>query len=257
MRPLLALLTLASACSLYTGNGDDTKCAGAGAEPVEVQMLIDPSSNQCETFESGVGGDCGCLPCDIGSGSQTSPGPDDWAECSSTCSALAEAACEATSGCHATYESTPAGTMYWMCDAAAPLTGATAACSTLDALDCSMRDDCTATFLEQDANGPNPTWSFESCGNEVSLMDPGSCTGVIACRSAEPACPPGTIAGIANGCYTGYCIPQSDCGPGEPGSCSTTGITCDVGPPMCPSGTLPGVLDGCWSGYCIPTADCP
>jgi len=41
--------------------------------------------------------------------------------------------------------------------------------------------------------------------------DPGACTGTVTCGSPAPACPTGTTAGIANGCYTGYCIPESSC----------------------------------------------
>jgi hypothetical protein len=41
--------------------------------------------------------------------------------------------------------------------------------------------------------------------------DPGSCEGEVTCDEGAPACPPGSTAGIADGCYTGYCIPLEDC----------------------------------------------
>jgi hypothetical protein len=46
-----------------------------------------------------------------------------------------------------------------------------------------------------------------------STLDPGQCSGPISCTTAPPACPVGTTAGIENGCWTGYCIPNVDCGP--------------------------------------------
>src|SRR2546430_11136804 len=45
----------------------------------------------------------------------------------------------------------------------------------------------------------------------------GTCSGVVMCDLASPACPGGTPAGIANGCWTGYCIPTADCGSPGPG----------------------------------------
>jgi Cys-rich repeat protein len=85
--------------------------------------------------------------------------------------------------------------------------------------------------------------------------DPGQCTGTITCATPPPACPTGSTAGIANGCYTGYCIPNADCSPHDPGLCYAT-ATCATPPPACPSGTLPGVANGCYTGYCIPTSSC-
>lgn len=41
--------------------------------------------------------------------------------------------------------------------------------------------------------------------------DPGSCVGDVGCRAAVPDCPPGTIPGVENGCWTGYCISFEDC----------------------------------------------
>jgi hypothetical protein len=46
----------------------------------------------------------------------------------------------------------------------------------------------------------------------VANQDPGACTGVVVCDSLPPTCPMGTVAGIRNGCWTGYCIPESACG---------------------------------------------
>ena len=40
---------------------------------------------------------------------------------------------------------------------------------------------------------------------------PGLCYADVTCDAPEPDCPPGTAPGIANGCFTGYCIPLDDC----------------------------------------------
>jgi hypothetical protein len=42
---------------------------------------------------------------------------------------------------------------------------------------------------------------------------PGRCWDPVACDAAPPACPTGTVPGIANGCYTQACIPTDLCEP--------------------------------------------
>jgi hypothetical protein len=85
--------------------------------------------------------------------------------------------------------------------------------------------------------------------------DPGECTGDVLCNAIAPACPSGTVAGIKNGCWTGYCIPQAACGPSDPGSCDPA--ICATPGPACPAGTVGGTKNGCWTGYCIPASACP
>ena len=42
--------------------------------------------------------------------------------------------------------------------------------------------------------------------------DVGSCVGAVICLVMEPPdCPSGTLPGIKDGCYTGYCIPLDKC----------------------------------------------
>ncbi|HEY6033803.1 MAG TPA: hypothetical protein VIV58_06075 [Kofleriaceae bacterium] len=161
-------------------------------------------------------------------------------------------------------------------------------CAGLDAQSCSERDFCSMVYTSNmvssqqfgscidekqgacgiDINCPMGSHCEQQCTpcNSMGCQDTcaptcvpdagwGECTGQITCNSAPPACPANTTAGIANGCWTGYCIPSSACGTPNPGTCYDT-VTCGSAPPACPSGTLPGVVNGCWSGYCIPTASC-
>ena len=101
---------------------------------------------------------------------------------------------------------------------------------------------------------------------ESSAYAPGACAPAVQCAidpPGPPACPAGTIAGITPGAspclsssYTGYCIPQADCGLQiDPGTCAPA--SCDIVEPACPSGTVPGVRNGCYSRFCIPASTCP
>lgn len=106
-------------------------------------------------------------------------------------------------------------------------------------------------------NDGSATNSVPSCSQLCvpTDQDVGSCTGSVTCNMAAPSCPPDTTPGIANGCYTGFCIPTSSCTTGDPGDCYDP-VTCNSAPPQCPAGTLPGIIDGCYSGFCIPTSQC-
>ena len=84
--------------------------------------------------------------------------------------------------------------------------------------------------------------------------DPGECTGPVTCFHGQPACPTGTVPGILDGCWSGYCIPDNACGPKDPGTCEPA--VCDAIPPACPANTVPGVKNGCYTGYCIPSSAC-
>lgn len=42
-------------------------------------------------------------------------------------------------------------------------------------------------------------------------IDPGECDGDVLCAQGPPKCEEGTTPGIANGCWTGDCIPLSSC----------------------------------------------
>lgn len=118
-------------------------------------------------------------------------------------------------------------------------------------VDCPMGSHCEQQCTQCNSMGCQDTCA-PTCVPDAGW---GECTGQITCNMGPPSCPANTTAGIANGCWTGYCIPNAACGSPNPGDCYDT-VTCNSAPPSCPANTLPGVANGCWTGYCIPTASC-
>ncbi len=135
------------------------------------------------------------------------------------------------------------------------------------ACDCADETTCKAACVPDQVTCPLPCANGYECrevcddamcyGTCVPTGggDPGSCFGDIMCRALPPACPSGTTPGQTMGCWTGYCIPSSACGPNDPGSCYGD-VICLTGEPACPSGTRAGIANGCWTGYCIPDGQC-
>ena len=84
-----------------------------------------------------------------------------------------------------------------------------------DGESCSRNNKCSALHrnepcpLALDAVCVRP---FALCVNEGA--DPGNCD-PAACDAIPPSCPSQTTPGVANGCFTGVCIPNDLCpGPG-------------------------------------------
>jgi len=117
-------------------------------------------------------------------------------------------------------------------------------------IDCGPGYECVESC---DVSANDTLWCSAQC--VPSGGEPGSCYGQVTCDAIGPACPAGTTAGIINGCYTGYCIPNADCGPNDPGECYGD-VTCTSPAPACPSGTTAGIANGCYTGYCIPNNQC-
>ena len=149
------------------------------------------------------------------------------------------------------------------CDPKDPSTGCMSTCTATCVPDitCATVDCAPGYTCEEVCNGPicdPPGPCPDQCAPECVPVGtgPGDCYGTVTCTNAPPACPANTTPGVANGCYTGYCIPISACGK-DPGSCYPDGgVMCSIAPPACPSGTEPGIANGCWTGYCIPDWAC-
>ena len=249
MRRIAILVVLLAGCSLYPElDGDhhtppDAPCV---AEFPPAIQLRDPQTGVCQSI--GVGG-CPdpCLPCAGGAGALP-----DWAPCDGRCEALDEATCIGTSECRAIYRDDHTGPFpqFFSCWGTARSFTSVGTCTTiLDAETCSQHDNCSAIYTAG-ANGPD---AFAKCIAEPH-HDPGLCT-TATCTMTPPKCPTGLKAGVLNGCYTGYCIPNNMCGVRDAGTCEVA--LCASASPACPMGTIPGVTNGCYSGFCIPIAACP
>jgi hypothetical protein len=53
----------------------------------------------------------------------------------------------------------------------------------------------------------------------------GDCYAEVSCDRVAPACPEGTLAGVRDGCWTGYCVPQSHCPDEAPQSVACSELT--------------------------------
>lgn len=251
MRRIAVLVVLLAGCSLYPEidphHGDPQPDACVFNAPPAIE-LRDPQTGVCQPIG---GGGCPdpCLPCAGGGGSGGAL--PDWAECNGRCEALDEPTCMATAECRAVYRNDHTGTrpQFFGCWGTAHTFTSTGTCTGLDAWTCSQHDNCGAIY-DAGSNGPD---AFASCITEPK-HDPGLCQSAT-CNSAPPKCAVGSTAGVANGCYTGYCIPTGQCGKHDAGSCDLA--TCASASPACPTGTIPGTSNGCYTGFCIPLTACP
>jgi hypothetical protein len=217
-----AFITLSSTgCIIYFGDDDDDDClyGGGGAEPAPLPGVRNPVTGQCE-YHYGGGGGGGCDACGVCEPTSIDPaGPvPSWGYCESACSYLDEATCLATAGCRAAYMDDFGYYECWAVDMSGPVQGQ---CAGLDAWECSRHDDCvawhTSSCSSDDPTDPSgdiacAIGSFRECAAEPGA-DPGSCFGEVLCDALPPECPPDSIAGRRDGCWTGACILVEECEP--------------------------------------------
>ncbi|HWO19049.1 MAG TPA: hypothetical protein VNO30_09735 [Kofleriaceae bacterium] len=215
---LLAMfLVLISGCMfVFDGREGDDDCLLA--EPALAPApLRNPETLRCESFGGGGGCDPACGPCPA---LDLAPIPS-WGSCGSSCEALSESACASTVGCRVVKDAACAvsGTCtsdFLGCFPTDQGTITDLGC--FDAHDgwaCSQIPDCVAYHRISGATSgftsPERLLPFAMCAPEGK--SPGSCYAAVTCDRAAPACPTQTTPGIANGCYTGGCIPTDLCGP--------------------------------------------
>jgi hypothetical protein len=142
-----------------------------------------------------------------------------------------------------------------------PMDGCSVQCVPDQVISCANVLCGPGTHCEERCNACDPIPGGPPCAGQCEVacvpdgIDPGTCDSrQIACDALPPSCPVGTVPGVRDACWTGFCIPLADCGPLDPGTCGDA--LCDSLPPACPAETVPGVRNGCWSGYCIPQNQC-
>lgn len=213
MMRLAALVTLGlTGCMLYSKEPPPpTPCPVVNAGVAPSELMRDPSTGVCQSFGGGCPVDaCGC---DAAGGIWPN-----WPSCFGPCEGLDEHSCVANPACHAAYTE-PGGVLagdalvrptFSACWDIGPLpveTGGT--CAGFDAWTCAAHADCVSVLTQLDTT---TTPSFQQCAPEVTPLDPGSCDpSTVACDGNPPACPTGTVPGVANGCWSGYCIPVAEC----------------------------------------------
>ncbi len=213
-------LALALSTSLAAGCYYEDDCVtlqgNQGADPLPGQR--NPYSGQCEYFGGGGGGSgttCGDYggPAEPQAADQA-PIPD-WGFCDGFCEGLVEADCLQAEECRGSYIDSCGGA----CDAAPSFNQCWAitpgggfsvdGCNTYDAEECARHNECAAVHGLGPAGGVG---SFFACINEPGGgAPPGSCVGDALCEIVPPECPDGTTPGIADNCYTGFCIPFDEC----------------------------------------------
>lgn len=74
---------------------------------------------------------------------------------------------------------------------------------------CNAGEVCLPAPGCEDPSTPCPDVCYGFCVPTGS--DPGTCNGPVFCDSLPPPCPEGTVPGVADGCWTGTCIPAEQC----------------------------------------------
>lgn len=217
MRSLAVACILLSGCSLYPfgGDGDDVCEQDLAAAEPQPERRVNPSTLTCEEFATETPCNADCGPCPLsGQGAQYLP---PWGHCESACSTMSEAACMSATECRVTREHDAyyvnAPSFEGCYEKSYSVTGDTfdLPCEMRDAEQCAMGSQCTGLYEMNDGALPlhAPRGEFRGCIDEAQVA--GTCLGVVSCRQVAPTCPANTTPGVANGCWTGSCIPNSVC----------------------------------------------
>jgi hypothetical protein len=80
-------------------------------------------------------------------------------------------------------------------------------------LSCNASEVCLAPPGCGTSDGLQEPISCDTCYGYCvpDVQNPGSCVGEVGCRADPPDCPYNSVPGIDNMCWTGYCIPLSQC----------------------------------------------
>jgi hypothetical protein len=188
-------LALASGCSFHTGDdaragGDDSAACGGADDEQGADLVRNPSTGECVAQP---GGECAPPPPPPTGGFPLVPVPPfgGCGPCTSACTGLDRASCQATDGCRAVFVDICAGSglscidveyvACWSVWASGPVRGGQ--CLGLSAASCSMHDDCS------------PLHRPRACAvvTAASVRIPGD---FISCQPERAPPPPQTDAGV-------------------------------------------------------------
>jgi hypothetical protein len=218
----LVAITVLSGCNLFFDDGgkrpiECTDVATSKAEPDSepaLPPLRDPDHLSCQSFGgSTCNPECGECPPQ----SDLAPIPT-WGVCGSFCESLTESDCAASSECRVVKDaacmiSEDCITDFMGCFPIDTTPDPNVDCfAARDGWTCSRSAACSALHERGSCPSPDhPACSrlFATCVPEGE--SPGKCHDPVVCDKAPPACQNGTLPGVANGCYTGGCIPFSVC----------------------------------------------
>ncbi|HLL25341.1 MAG TPA: hypothetical protein VK427_24565 [Kofleriaceae bacterium] len=224
MRSLLLVMMLAATgCELFFEDGGNSRCSAEDLPSNAVARslpipLRDPERLTCQSFGGGGTCDPACGAC---SELDDSPPPraiPSWGVCASGCEALDEGACAASPMCRVVLDarcaiSQDCDTDFLGCFAIDSAPDATVDCvGARDGWTCSRSASCTALHVSE------PCAIDTQCERAFALCvpegrSPGRCHEQPLCDAVGPSCPANTKAGVANGCFTGACIPLALCEP--------------------------------------------
>ena len=211
---LLALgAALVPGCLLFFDDGGKSRCERLAELTAELSIAEqrNPHTLVCEahggppTCVPGCGADCPTI--------DPAPAPT-WGVCGDACEALGESACEAEPSCRVVKDAwcAIAGdclTDFLGCFPVDMVPDDEVDCFAADAFACSRSAACTALHRDNSCLSPPCAREFVLCMPEGGT--PGSCFEPAACRALPPPCRDGTTPGVANGCWTGACIPNDLC----------------------------------------------
>jgi hypothetical protein len=126
---------------------------------------------------------------------------------SSPCLGLDETACAGHALCYVARDATKfytgATDSFLGCFPTTMYSSSSLACAQRQAAECPYGGMCAGLYNMTAGE------SFSECIDASQIA--GSCSEVATCTTPPPACPADRTPGVANGCYTGACIPNALC----------------------------------------------
>ena len=209
---LIALILVLPGCAFFGGDDGEDMCGYLPGTDYGAAPFRDPNTLQCVTIRPP---DC---PAECEMCPQTGAASVSWGSCGDPCEMHGQAECAADPACRVVTDARceiqlNCLTNFVGCFPIDTQPNQSVDCFRADAQDCSRSNQCTALHS---SNGCDPVSGscespFELCVPEGT--SPGRCWDQVLCDAIGPECATDQTPGIANGCYTGACIPRHLCEP--------------------------------------------